>query len=195
MTSSLALKLDAKDLDRLGNLIGAAGKRAPVALARAINHSGDKARTRMIRALAGQTGLKVGTTKRALRTTKAGAGGLTYVIRSRGGDIRLKYFGARETRRGVSAAPWNKRSIYPHTFLKAGWWPRRVVKPSWNGQVFERMGSKTKTGMDRFETVRSGLLIPDEMVKGASADAFYSAVDQDLAARLAHELLQVIGGR
>ncbi|GJE54564.1 phage tail protein [Methylobacterium thuringiense] len=194
MSGGLSITLDASALEKIGNLIGAAGNKAPLALARAINHTGDKARTKMVRALAGQTGLKISTTRKALRITKAGAGGLAYVIQSKGGNIRLKYFGARETRAGVSAAPWNKRTIYPHTFMKAGWWPKRVTKSNWNGQVFERAGSKTAS-MDRFHVVRSGLFIPDEMVTGASAEAFYGSVDTDLASRLAHELLQVIGGR
>ena len=196
MSGGLFVTLDASAIARLGNQIGAAGKNAPVALARAINHTGAKARTQMVRALVPQTGLKRKTIVKALRESKAGAGGLTYTIRSHGGNIRLKHFGARETRSGVSAAPWNQRSIWAHTFMKAGWWPNRVTKSNWNGQVFERIGSRGRTasGMHRFEVVRSGLFIPDEMVQGASAEAFTSAVASDLPARLEHELGRVLGG-
>lgn len=202
MSGGLFVTLDASAIARLGNRIGAAGKGAPLALARAINHTGAKARTQMIRALVPQTGLKRRTIVKALRESKAGAGALTYTIRSHGGDIRLKYFGARETRSGVSAAPWNKRSVYAHTFMKAGWWPNRVAKGNWNGQVFERAGSVTgnlRAGsqtrrMDRFEVVKSGLFIPDEMVQGASAAAFSGAVATDLPARLDHELGRILGG-
>lgn len=193
MSGSLFVTLDASAIARLGNQIGAVGARAPIALARAINHTGSKARTQMIRALVPQTGLKRKTIVKALRELKAGGGGLTYEIRSHGGDIRLKYFGARETAKGVSAAPWNARHVYPHTFMKAGWWPHRVVKSNWNGQVFERAGSRTKN-MDRFHVVRSGLFIPDEMVQGASAAAFEGMVASDLPARLEHELGRMLGG-
>ncbi len=201
MSGGLFVTLDASALARLGNQIGAAGKNAPVALARAINHTGAKARTQMVRALVPQTGLKRKTIVKALRENKASAGALTYTIKSHGGNIRLKHFGARETRVGVSAAPWGRRSVYAHTFMKAGWWPTRITKGNWNGQVFERVGSKTTTqhgtkgyrGMDRFTVVRSGLFIPDEMVQGASAAAFNSAAAADLPARLEHELGRILG--
>ena len=85
--------------------------------------------------------------------------------------------------------------------MKAGWWPRRVVKPNWNGQVFSRAGSKTKTDhhtmgqgkMDRFHVERSGLYIPDEMVTGASAAAFNSTAASELPARVEHELGRILG--
>ena len=76
--------------------------------------------------------------------------------------------------------------------MKAGHWPRRVVKLNWNGQVFERAGSRTAS-MDRFHVVRFGLLIRDEMVTGESAASFNSMVASDLPARLAHELGKVLG--
>ena len=199
--SGLFVTLDASALARLGNQIGAAGKGAPLALARAINHTGAKAKTQMVRALVPQTGLKRRTIVKALRENYASAGSLTYTIKSHGGNIRLKHFSARETRQGVSAAPWGKRDIWHHTFMKAGWWPKRVTKSNWNGQVFERVGSKTTTqhgtkgyrGMDRFTVVRSGLFIPTEMVQGASAAAFNSMAAADLPARLEHELGRILG--
>jgi len=202
MSGGLFVTLDATALARLGNQIGAAGKGAPLALARAINHTGAKAKTQMVRALVPQTGLKRRTIVKALRENHASAGSLIYTIKSHGGNIRLKHFGARETRQGVSAAPWGKRDIWHHTFMKAGWWPKRVTKSNWNGQVFERVGSKTTTqhstkgyrGMDRFTVVRSGLFIPTEMVQGASAAAFNSMAASDLPARLEHELGRIIGG-
>ena len=193
MSGGLFVTLDASALERLGNLIGAAGKNAKPALARAINHTGDKAKTQMTRALTAQTGLKRRVIVKALRVNKASPGALTYTIKSAGGNVGLKYFGARETRSGVSAAPWNNRSIYPHTFMKAGWWPNRVVKSNWNGQVFERTGSKT-ANMDRFQKARSGLFIPEEMVKGATAEAFNSTAAADLPGRLEHELGRALGG-
>ncbi|GJD51098.1 hypothetical protein OPKNFCMD_3849 [Methylobacterium crusticola] len=193
MTGALTVTLDAAAIARLGNQIAATGAKAPLALARAINHTGDKAKTQMTRALVPQTGLTRRVIVKALRVHKAGAGSLTYTVTVKGGDIRLKYFKARETAQGVSAAPWNKRSIWPHTFMKAGWWPSRVVKPNWNGQVFERALSKTNSGMDRFTVVRSGLYLPDELVTGASRAAFEAAVARDLPDRLAHELGRVLG--
>jgi hypothetical protein len=109
--------------------------------------------------LPGQTGLKAKTINKALKGRSSGA---TYVIQSHGGNIRLKYFGARETGAGVTAAPWNSRRLYPATFIKSGWWPNRV-KPIAAGQVLRR---KTAAKYP-LEVVRSGLFIAEEMVKGA----------------------------
>lgn len=107
------------------------------------------------------------TGRRAVRrkVTMSTPATLAYTIHTRGGDISLKYFKPRETRPGVSAAPWNSRRAYPHTFMRAGWWPRRVVKGNWNGQVFIRTGAK------KFTIADSGLFIPSEIVQGASAAA------------------------
>ncbi|WP_018261349.1 hypothetical protein [Methylobacterium sp. WSM2598] len=198
---SLSIRLDTAPLARFGNGLAAAGAKAPLVLARAANHTGDKAKTATARALVPQTGLPRTTIGKALKVTKASPGALVYRTDAKGGDIRLKYFKARETRPGVSAAPWSRRQVFAHTFMRAGWWPHRVAKPNWNGQVFERAGSKTTTqhatkgkgGMDRFVVVRAGLYLPDEMVRGASVAAWRAVVDRDLEARVAHELGRVLG--
>lgn len=191
--SSIEVRVDASALERLGNMIGAAGKMAPVGIARALNHTGDKARTQMVRTLTDQTGLKRKVIVKALQVNRAaqggGAGGLVYTIRSRGGNIRLKYFGARETRAGVSAAPWGARRVYLGTFIKGGRFPNRVSL-SMGGHVFRR------TGLSRLpiEGGRSGLYIPKEMVTGATAGAFFQVVQRDLPPRLVHELARILGG-
>nr|USU32912.1 hypothetical protein NG677_04215 [Methylobacterium sp. OTU13CASTA1] len=189
----LSIEMDTRDLARVGNLFAAAAGKAPLALARALNHTGAKAKTQMVRALVIQTGLKRPTFVRALKPSNASAGRLSYEITSYGGDVSLKYFGARETRKGVSAAPWNDRGIYDGTFMKAGWFPNRVSKGNWNGQVWRRTGTATASGMDRFEKQKSGLFIPEEMVRDESAKAFNDTASRDLGDRLAHELTRIIG--
>lgn len=173
--------------------VGAGG--AEAALKRAMRHTGRKARTQVIRALTSQTGLRRATLVRAVREVSGDAGTLSFVLRTQGGDIRLKHFRARETRSGVSAAPWNKRSVFAGTFMKAGWFRSgRVVKPSWNGQVFRRAGGVTKTGRDKFEVVRSGLFIPTEMLQGQSAQAWRAVIERDLVPRVGHELARLLPG-
>lgn len=193
--NALTIKVDTAALSGLAGKLAAAGNKAPQALARAINHTGDKAKTAMGRALVKQTGLKYATMNRALRPLSATAGSLTYTIKARGGNVSLRYFKPKETRPGVTAAPWNRRRLYAGTFMKAGWWPRRVTKPGWHGQVFARTGDKTETGMDKFQKQRSGLFIPREMVTGKSRQAFDDTVATNLPGRLAHELGRVFGGR
>lgn len=134
-------------------------------MAQSLNREGAKARTQVVRVLAPQTGLKISVIRRALRETKANGGSLTYEVKSKGGDIRLKFFKPSETATGVEASPHGEKKVFAHTFMKAGWWPKRVAKASWNGQVFERSGGK-------FKVVRSGVFIPHEMVDGASKEVW-----------------------
>jgi hypothetical protein len=187
--SGLELQVDSAGLGRMANLFAIAGKNAPAGLARALNSTGPTARTMMARVLAPQTGLKPRVIRKALREQRASVGSLTYAIRSKGGNIRLKFFGARETRKGVSAAPWGHRRIYAGTFTKGGRFPNRVPLNR-GGQVFRRAGA----GRLPLELVRSGLFIPQEMVTGETAAAFYHAVERELPNRLAAEVARLLPG-
>lgn len=182
----ISINVDLSGIARLGNLLRAAGKDAPLAMVRAINHTGDKARTAMRRVLVKQTGLKAGTINRAVKSTRAFGGG-AYVIRSQGGNVRLMFFKARETRKGVTAAPWGQRRLYAGTFQKGGRFPNRVGL-NMGGAVLQRVGK----GRTPVKTVKSGLFIPEEMVTGESEAAFYRVVETELPARLAHELFRVL---
>ena len=170
-------------LQRFGNQLAALGAgKAADAMRRASMHTGAKVRTKVARALVKQTGLKYGTMRRAIHL-KAIPGGLGFMLQSKGGDISLKYFRARETRKGVTAAPWNKRTLYESAFIKSGWqWSsRRVVL---NGHVFRRLGADRKP----IEKLRSGLYIPKEMLEGASRLTFERSLREDLLPRLSHEI-------
>lgn len=199
------IRVDTKEIRQLSNLLAAAGKKAPKAFERAINRAGDSARSKMIKSLATQTGLKQKVVKKALRKKTAWAGGLggkgsrdAYVISARGGDISLKYFKAREavSKGGTTAAPWNRRRLYPGAFIKAGW-PgkngRRSSRVDWHGggHVYERVGRKRLP----IKKKKSGLFIAEEMVTGSSKAAFFSTVSTVLVPRLRHELLRMLPGR
>lgn len=181
------IKYDLSQFTNISNALHAAGSKMPLVLNRAINHTGDKALTQMRRVLVDQTGLKRNILVRAVKGTKA-FGPRGYVIRSRGGDIRLQFFGARETRKGVSAAPWNERRIYAGTFTEGGRFPNRKAL-NLGGVVLKRVGK----GRKPLKTIRSGLFIAKEMVSGQSEAAFYATVDRDLPGRIAHELYRVLG--
>lgn len=179
-------------MSRFGAQLQALGDgRMKQALGRALRHTGAKTRTQVVRALTAQTGLKMKTIRKAVRVESDGSS-MEYILVVRGGNVRLKYFGARETAKGVSAAPWNSRRVYGSTFMKAGWWPKRVTKPGWNGQVFRRLGGKTKAGKDKFEAVRSGLFIPDELITGRTRAAWEKSVQTDLLPRVEHEIRRLM---
>ncbi|QDM26986.1 hypothetical protein FNL56_13350 [Tardiphaga sp. vice304] len=186
MSNNLEIKYDLSGLKAISARMRAASHQSPVAVRLAVKHTGGKATVAVRKALVGQTGLKRKVLDRAVKGRSVAAG---YEIKSRGGNISLKHFGARETRNGVSAAPWGSRRIYPGTFIKGGKFPSRVTLKM-NGQVFERTGGR------RFpiRKVKSGLFIPVEMVKGQSEAAFFAVVERDLPARLEHELARILGG-
>jgi hypothetical protein len=179
------INYDLSGLKRIADRLHEAGKKSPVILKAAVKHTGDKATSAMRSALVGQTGLKRKTLVKAVKGRSTGSG---YEIKSHGGNIRLKFFNARETSKGVTAAPWNARRLYPGTFIKSGWWPKRV-KAIAGGQVLQRAGA----GKYPIHGVKSGLFIAEEMVKGSSEAAFYSTIDSDLAPRIEHELARILG--
>jgi hypothetical protein len=173
MAGGIEIRIDAAKLTALAKHFHDAKANMPASLAQAVTEIGPVVMKAMKAVLPGQTGLKPKVVNKAL----TGRGnGTAYVIRSHGGDIRLKYFNAKETAQGVVASPWNSQRLYPATFIKSGWWPNRV-KPIAGGQVLMR----TSSSKYPIQVVRSGLFIPTEMVRGASEGAFYGTVDARLA--------------
>lgn len=186
-------------MEEAARILGSQGK-ARVAFSRAINRTGQTVGNEAGRALADQTGLPKRTGMKAVRrkVSRSTPASLSYVINGQGGNVSLKYFKPRETRKGVSAAPWNSRRLYPSTFMKAGWWPKRVVKPNWNGQVFKRSNSDgysydglrsngAKRSGTKFSKEKSGMFIPTEMVQGATAEAWRRGARR-LQPRIEHEI-------
>lgn len=180
------LEIDYREIDGLAEKFKRAEQEAPKAIARAVRRTGDMTATRVVRALTAQTGLKRQVIARAVKKKPAG---LTYSLKSRGGNVSLKYFKARETRKGVSAAPWNHRRVYAGAFIKGGRFPHRVGINK-GGQVFKRTGA-SRVPIAR---LKSGLFIPTEMVSGATAAEFLRAVRTILPNRLQHEIAAILGG-
>lgn len=172
------------DLKRFDNQIKALGKEAPKALQRAVARAGDMARTQVYRTLTKQTGLPRKTIVKAIRTTRPSWTNLSYTMETTGGDISLKYFKPKENADGVSAAPWGKRVTYAGAFMRGGPWPNRSKGLAFGGHAFHRL-SKKRTPIEK---TKSGVIIPDEMLKGATAAAFDRVVSEALPKRVAHEL-------
>lgn len=168
----------------------------PKVAARALNRTGAKATTQMVRTLTAQTGLPRKTLKRAVKSYRASERLLAYALKTRGGNISLRYFKARETRTGVSAAPLGKRVVVPHTFMKAGRFPNRVRFDSrgkgkgMDGNVFVRKGR----GRLPIEGGRSGVYIPTEMLRGQSLASFDALVAADLPVQVERALGDAMRG-
>ena len=186
-------------LQRFSNQLGELGARAPIALARALNHTGAKAKTAVIKNLTVQTGLKRSVIVRAVKVNKATAaaeqfnyaGSLTYTLSTSGGDISLKFFSPKETRAGVSAAPRGRRQLFAGTFTKGGRFPNRKG-PVMGGHVFRNV-SAGHAWRGKAELQNSGVYIPDEMLQGATAAAFDQIMGAELEARVSHEIGFLMG--
>jgi hypothetical protein len=159
-------------MDQFASGLSRMGRDSRSIMATGLNAGGEALRHATVNAEAAQTGLKVATLDRAQEATHASPSMLAFTIRAKGGNVRLKYFGARETPSGVTASPWNASRTYGGAFLKGGRFPNRVGL-SMGGQVFRR------AGMARLplEGVRSGLFIPTEMTTGKTAAAFQHGAD------------------
>lgn len=184
MAGAVGLEIDVREFVDLAERFRQAGPKAPGAVRRAVNRTGAMADTQVVRALTGQTGLKRKIIRKAVHRRPATAGGLTFVLWSAGGNVALKYFGAKETRRGVTATPWGQRKLYAGAFIKGGLFPRRVAIKRFGGAVLTRAAGAKRLPI---KAIKSGVFIPEEMVKGATAAVFLKTVRAVLPRRLDHE--------
>jgi len=175
------LRIDTTRIAKLGDILVIVGKNEPVAAARALNRTAGETKTALTAALASQTGLGARNVGKALFISRASAGALSAAIVARGGFMPLKEFDARQTRNGVSAAPWGKRRVFRHTFI-----PK---KGGLGGNVYVRKG-KARFPLHKL----FGPAIPRELPKDQSRTTFYRVVPVVLAKRLAHELGRLLGG-
>lgn len=114
----LTVNLGDQVIARLGNQLGALGDgKARTIMSRALNHEGDKGRTLVRRRLVEQTGMKYGRVVSATKSIYSSPSTLAYTLTARGGETNIGAFGARQLKKGVSAAPWGNRRIFAHTFL------------------------------------------------------------------------------
>lgn len=119
----MQLIISARDqvLARYGNVLAALGEgQARTVLTRALNHEGDKGWTQVKRALVEQTGIKYGAVDKAMATVRATPATLTYTLKARGDETNIAWFAGVQRRKGVSAAPWNKRRIFARLQGRAG---------------------------------------------------------------------------
>lgn len=111
-------------------LKGLSGEQARRVMADALNKSGSKTRTAVKRELSRETGIKYGDIDRGMRVLRATPARLDFIIEQSGQETNLNMFGARQTARGVSSAPWRRRMVFDSTFLI----------PRFGNKVFQRTG-------------------------------------------------------
>jgi hypothetical protein len=174
----LVLNLKDQVLTKYGNQLAAlGGRQARVAMSRALNHEGDKGRTQVKRALVKQTGIKYGAIDKAMATICSTPATLTYRLKARGEETNIAWFGGAQRQKGVSAAPWNKRRIFAHSFIV----PRF-------GRAFIRTSKKRMPIRWLY-----GPNLARELIKDYSAAAWRSGV-ANIAARIGHEIARLLPG-
>ena len=163
-------------------------RRLPKVLPRIVNQVGNRAKTQVTRALTRQTGLPRRTIVRAIgQPRRAQPGRLAYEMQTAGGNIRLKYVKPKETRAGVRASPWGKRTLFAGTFILGGQFPNRhgFVR---DGHVMRRLDGAGR----KLTFARSGMFIPVEMTSGATAAAFEQTAAPLLKARVEAALVKLV---
>jgi hypothetical protein len=178
-----------RHLQEYGRRLDSLHQKFPKVLPRIVNQVGNRAKTQVIRNLTKQTGLPRKTIVKAVgNPTVARPGRLSYEMSTRGGNIRLKYLNPKETRPGVTAAPWGKRQLYPGTFMHGGLFPNRHGG-KFDGHVMRRLN----TSGTKLTQARSGMFIPREMTSGATAGAFERTAAPLLKQRVDAVLIKLMG--
>ena len=186
---------DIGELSRFGNMLKVLSTdQFNKVMVRSVNRAGDMAYKgrgpSVIRTLAKQTGLTQKLMRKAIKVRKANFVRLEYELRVEGGDISLRYFKPRETRRGVTAKVKGQRQLFDGAFMRAGRFPNRVDVSAFHGHVFQRAGS----GRFPIQKIKSGVFLPKELLTGETASGFNQIVRQALPRRVQHELNRVTGG-
>lgn len=175
------------ELKKFGERLDRLQREFPKVIPREVNKVGNRARTQVIRNLTAQTGLPRKTIVKAVDVTMAGGKKLSYDMVTRGGNIRLKYVRPSESKAGVRASPWNRRTLFAGTFILGGAFPQRhgLVK---GGHVMRRLD---KSGR-KLTFARSGMFIPTEMTAGATAAAFEATAAPLLQERIGKVLDRLV---
>jgi len=130
------------------------------AMVTALNKVGAEVFTQAKRELKDATGLKVGVVAKGLKKDKARKGDETYSIHIKSRYLNVIEFGARQTKKGVSAKVWGNRKIYRGTFIGSG-------RNSGKQLVFK----KRKNAPKRIETLH-GASLPREFERQDMAKIF-----------------------
>ena len=93
-------------------------KYVPKALVTALNKVGAEVVTQAKRELKDATGLKAGVVGKKIKKDKARKGDETYSIHIKSRYLNAIEFGARQTKKGVSAKIWGVRKNYRGAFIR-----------------------------------------------------------------------------
>ena len=140
-------------------------KYIPKALVTSLNKVGAEVVTQAKRELKDATGLKAGVVAKKIKKDKARKGDETYSIGIKSRYLNAIEFGARQTKKGVSAKIWNNRKIYKGTFIGSG-------RNSGKQLVFKK--SRRKKGIEAVH----GASLPREFERQNMAKIFNKIINK-----------------
>jgi hypothetical protein len=199
MTVTVEVKAD---LGHVVALLDAAGARAPVAIARALNRAGQPSKNAHLRQMRQVLGLKpwrhdakgsAGLNdyiRRRTSTRRATPANLEYSVVGFGEGLNLKYYQPRETPQGATVMWLGARRLVPRSFYLSGFFPRRrKVSILTRKAVFRRQGA----GKWNFAPER-GPGLPEAMAKPSSGAFWLAQGTPRLNREIAHQLAALLSG-
>lgn len=174
----------------LARALEATGKKLPSATALVLNRVGTRTRAVVVPTLTQQTGLSKRIIVKAVKMNRASPQRLRVELYTRGGDISLKYFNPREVPGGVEAVVKGDRVRIAGGFRRSGRGEGRRLATKLNGHVFVNESGGRWRGHIR--KVRSGVLIPAELIRGETRKAFDRVVAEELPREVAKELAKIM---
>ncbi len=197
MVAPVRLRCDGSDFSALGNLYAAAGKRAPMAVRRAVKRKGERAFGLMTRAVRDILRIRLRGVRRRMRGKMIGPS--SYEIAARG-SIPLKEFPTIQDRSGVKIDYLPRGWIEDAAKLKIAFQGKKGSPSNQPGNAAKRRGTfggrivygTGKRRREGFGTV-GGVMVPMAFMEDRTQREF-NKVATELPAELAHQLWVVTEG-
>ncbi|ACL57420.1 hypothetical protein [Methylobacterium nodulans] len=186
----LSIHLSTTGVMDMARALEVMGKRLPSAQALVLNRVGTRTKAVVVATLPEQTGLPRRIIVKAVKMNRASPNKLRVDIWTRGGDISLKYFHPREEGGSVVARVYGDKVVIAGGFRRSGRDPNRRMVKKLNGHVYVNTDGGRWRGHIR--KVKSGVLIPAEMIRGKTRAAFDEVVHRELPAEIAKELAKIL---
>lgn len=193
---SVVLRTDIKS-EHIERMLKAAGDRAPVAIARALNKTGAPTSNAYMKQVKKTLGLKnwrysskkLGDVlKKGTSRRRAASGNLKYSLVGFGKGLPLAYYEPKETPSGATVNWLGTRKMIARSFYLSGHFPRRV-KSKISESVLQRVGK------GRWKLAKPlGPGVPEAMIQPAPRSTWEGNAASRLPKHVAHELQVILAG-
>lgn len=169
-----------KDFKRVQRELGELGRKIiPRAANSALNKTATQARTAAVKELKQEigesSGLSAGGFRKSIELHRSNLRTLMATLTASGRPLPLIHFGARQTKKGVTAKAWNKRKRYPGTFI--------AKMPNGKKGVFKRASRKRLPVKQLF-----GPSIPKAFIEQRTQKSLRRSIDVNWPKNFNHEI-------